>query len=78
MGTLAWKGAQILYIFSERHLPKWHMTALSQVISQTVQVTYVSFHGILVADELICHNFGINDAILTQLGRIHLWEVPHP
>ncbi len=25
-----------IYIFSERHLPKWHMMALTQVISQTV------------------------------------------
>ncbi len=31
---------------------------------------YVSFHVILVADELICHYFLTNDAILTQFGQI--------
>ncbi len=38
----------------------------------------MSFHGILVADELICHNFCTNDAILMIVGRFHLWVVPHP
>ncbi len=32
--------------------------------------SYVSFHGILVADELICDNFWTNDAILLKLHHL--------
>ncbi len=42
---------------------------------QGKQTIYVSFHGILVADELICHNFWTNNAILMQLGR-RMWDFP--
>ena len=32
---------------------------------------FVSFHGILVADELICHNFWTNYAIFRKSARYH-------
>ena len=41
-------------------------------------IWFVSFHGILVSDELICHDCWTNDVIWMKLGRIHLCEVPHP
>ncbi len=59
--------------------PQWsYAIKLSLCRRSFLPYQNMSFHGILVADELICHNFWTNDAILTQLGRIHLREAPHP
>ena len=54
-GPCTWAGGWLhldkyqIYNFSERHLPKWHMTALSQVISQTGEWC---IHVVLVRGEL--------------------------